>query len=268
MVSGPCRKLDFEVEFACFVGKGNKMGEPIGVDSAEDHIFGFVLMNDWSARDIQMYEATIMGPFNGKSFCTTVSPWVVPPEALDPFRVAPKKTPVSRADCCLSRKETRLTMYSARCPTILWRSQSCPLMTSRFELRLKVSIRSRGYGSELMVVANGQTYKVADCNTNNVIFSFAQMIAHHTRGGCPLRTGDLIATGTLSGPDRENAGCLLEQTRGGKDPYEMVAENSSTGNVLRTYLEDNDRITFTAQASGAAGNVGFGSCSGMVLPAP
>lgn len=95
LVSGACRKLDFEVEFACFIGQGNEFGHSIDVDSAENYIFGFVLMNDWSARDIQMYEATVMGPFNGKSFCTTVSPWVVPPEALEPFRVAPKETPVS-----------------------------------------------------------------------------------------------------------------------------------------------------------------------------
>jgi fumarylacetoacetase len=109
---------------------------------------------------------------------------------------------------------------------------------------------------------------VADCNTNNVIFSFAQMIAHHTRGGCPLRTGDLIATGTLSGPDRENAGCLLEQTRGGTDPYEMVSEDSAVDNVRRAYLEDNDIITFTAQATSTKGNVGFGSCSGKIWSAP
>lgn len=140
-------------------------------------------------------------------------------------------------------------------------------MISRFELRLKVGIRNRVLASELTTAANGQTYQIADCNTNNVIFSFAQMIAHHTRGGCPLRTGDLIATGTLSGPERENAGCFLEQTRGGTDPYEMVAKEPSTSNVLRAYLEDNDRVTFTAQASGAAGKVGFGSCSGTVLPA-
>jgi len=94
-VSGPSRRLDFEVEFAAFIGRGNELGNPINVDEAEDHIFGFVLMNDWSARDIQMYEATLMGPFNGKSFCTTVSPWVVPLEALEFCRVVPKETPVS-----------------------------------------------------------------------------------------------------------------------------------------------------------------------------
>jgi len=95
VVSGPSRKLDFEVEFAAFIGRGNDMGSSIDVTEAESHIFGFVLMNDWSARDIQMYEATIMGPFNGKNFCTTVSPWIVPLEALEPFRTSPQKTPVS-----------------------------------------------------------------------------------------------------------------------------------------------------------------------------
>lgn len=92
---GPSRRLDIEVEFAAFISRGNEMGKPIDVNEAEDHIFGFVLLNDWSARDIQFYEATIMGPFNGKGFCTTISPWVVPLEALEPFRVAPKETPVS-----------------------------------------------------------------------------------------------------------------------------------------------------------------------------
>lgn len=92
---GPSRRLDIEVEFAAFISRGNELGRPIDVDQAEDHIFGFVLLNDWSARDIQFYEATLMGPFNGKGFCTTISPWVVPLEALEPFRVAPLETPVS-----------------------------------------------------------------------------------------------------------------------------------------------------------------------------
>ncbi|KAK5221801.1 hypothetical protein LTR72_006056 [Exophiala xenobiotica] len=235
VVSGPCRKLDHEVEFACFIGRGNAMGSPIDVDAAEDCIFGFVLMNDWSARDIQMYEATLMGPFNGKSFCTTVSPWVVPPEALEPFRVAPKAMPRELPDYLVEKNQR-----------------------SVYDIPVRATLG-----------ANGQRYRIADCNTNNVIFSFAQMIAHHTRGGCPLRTGDLVATGTLSGPKRENAGCLLEQTLGGTDPYEMAAENSTESNVRRAYLEDNDTVEFTAQVTGpdGIGNVGFGVCSGKVLPA-
>ena len=152
------------------------------------------------------------------------------------------------------------------------------LTEKRKKSAYNISIRATLEGEEfprymcyakLRSIANSENYRVADCNTNNVIFSFAQMIAHHTRGGCPLRTGDLIATGTLSGPHLENAGCLLEQTRGGKEPYEMVAEESSKGSVRRTFCEDNDTIIFTAQAksSDELGNVGFGTCQGKVLPA-
>ncbi|KAK5737159.1 hypothetical protein LTR17_006942 [Elasticomyces elasticus] len=216
---GPSRKLDFEVEFACLIGEGNSMGEPIDVNSAEDHIFGFVLMNDWSARDIQMWEASLLGPLSGKSFCTTISPWVVPPEALEPFRVAPKKMPI------------------------------------------------KGPASGLTVAAGGQSHKIAVCNTNNVIFSFAQMIAQHTRNGCPLETGDLMGTGTLSGPERANAGCFLEQSRNGTEPYELLAEKHGADSVHRAFLEDNDEVIFTAQTLGSSDKVGFGSCSGIVLPA-
>ncbi|RVX70709.1 hypothetical protein B0A52_05359 [Exophiala mesophila] len=235
VVSGPCRKLDFEVEFAAFISRGNSFGAPINVDEAEDHIFGFVLLNDWSARDIQMYESTLMGPFNGKSFCTTISPWIVPPEALEPFRVAPKVTP------------RELPSY---------------LREKREKSAYNIPIRA-------ILGANSENYRIADCNTNNVIFSFAQMIAHHTCGGCPLQTGDLIGTGTLSGPSRAEAGCLLEQTLGGTSPYEMKAEDPSKGSVIRAFCEDNDTITFTAQAklTEGFGNVGFGACSGKVLPA-
>ncbi|KIX03497.1 fumarylacetoacetase [Rhinocladiella mackenziei CBS 650.93] len=171
---------------------------------------------------------------NGKNFCTTVSPWVVPPEALEPFRVAPKETPRQLAKY-LTQKETK----------------------SAYNIPIRATLQE----------VDSERYHVAQCNTNNVIFSFAQMIAHHTRGGCPLRTGDLIATGTLSGPTREEAGCLLEQTRGGTDPYDMVAENPRRGKLRRAFLEDGDTIEFTAQAKArdGLGNVGFGACQGKVL---
>ncbi|KAK5686535.1 hypothetical protein LTS10_002655 [Elasticomyces elasticus] len=226
-------KLDFEVEFACLIGEGNSMGEPIDVNSAEDHIFGFVLMNDWSARDIQMWEASLLGPLSGKSFCTTISPWVVSPEALEPFRVAPKKMPRALPEYLVEKKE--LSAYD-------------------------IPIRA-------MLEAGGHSHKIAVCNTNNVIFSFAQMIAQHTRNGCPLQTGDLMGTGTLSGPERANAGCFLEQSRNGTEPYELLAEKHGAGSVHRAFLEDNDGVVFTAQTLGSADKVGFGSCSGIVLPA-
>lgn len=268
LVSGPCRKLDFEVEFAAFISQGNSFGTPIDVDEAEDHIFGFVLMNDWSARDIQMYESTLMGPFNGKSFCTSVSPWVVPPEALEPFRVAPKETPVSQAVSQLIM--TNINPCQRELPDYLREKKE----KSAYNIPIRATLDGENplhasHDQLLTTTANSEKYRVADCNTNNVIFSFAQMIAHHTRGGCPLQTGDLIGTGTLSGPSRAEAGCLLEQTMGGKDPYEMKAEDSSKDSVVRTFCEDNDTIIFTAQAksSEGSGNVGFGACSGKVLPA-
>ena len=123
--------------------------------------------------------------------------------------------------------------------------------------------------AKLTSTANSVKYRLADCNTDNVIFSFAQMLAHHTRGGCPLRTGDLIGTGTLSGPNRENGGCLLEQTRGGKEPYELPAEDLSESSIHRTFMDDNDIITFNAHVSSSngLGGVGFGACQGKVLPA-
>ncbi|KAH8897752.1 Fumarylacetoacetase [Thozetella sp. PMI_491] len=227
---GPTRKLDFEAEFAAFIGRGNEMGTPVDVDEAEDHIFGFVLMNDWSARDIQMWEASLMGPLNGKNFATTVSPWVVPPEALEQFRVPAQKPLLPY----LTQKRTN----------------------SVYDIPIRVSLQ---VGSE--------RYRIAECNTKNVIFSFAQMIAHHTRGGCPLRTGDLIATGTLSGSTQGELGCLLELSRDGVSPHSLESESSPKRILARTYLEDGDTVEFRARVGGLDGEgaVGFGVCKGRVL---
>ncbi|TVY48704.1 Fumarylacetoacetase, partial [Lachnellula occidentalis] len=225
-VSGPCRKLDYEVELAAFIGRGNEMGDEIDVDDAEDHIFGFVLMNDWSARDFQFWESAPLGPFNGKNFCTTVSPWIVPLEALEPFRTAPK-APGRKLLPYLSQEKK----------------------VSAYDIPIRVSL---DVGTE--------TYHVAECNSKNVAWSFAQMIAHHTRGGCPLRSGDILATGTLSGPTRGELGCFMESTLGGTTPYEMEDKGSSKKKLSRRYIEDGDTITFTAQAQGkdGLGKVGFG----------
>ncbi|KAF2428300.1 fumarylacetoacetase [Tothia fuscella] len=235
-VSAPCRQLDFEVELALVVGQGSKMGSSIDVKEAEDHIFGVVLMNDWSARDIQLWESTVLGPFNGKNFCTTISPWIVPLEALEPFRTAPSK-PDRELLAYLTQKEVES-------------AYDIPIQVTTFEV-------------------NNEKYDAGKCNTNNVIFSLAQMLTHHTRGGCPLRPGDLIATGTLSGPTQSELGCLMEATRHGTESYEMQAMSSSKGKISRKYLENGDIIEFTAQARGkdGLGNVGFGKCSGKVLAA-
>ncbi|KAH8808016.1 hypothetical protein F5884DRAFT_857573 [Xylogone sp. PMI_703] len=232
--SGPCQKLDFEVEFACLIGQSNKMGDAIDVNNAEDHIFGVVLMNDWSARDIQFWESSLLGPFNGKNFCTTISPWVVPLDALEPFRTAPKLPDRELLPYLVQEKKE-----------------------SVYDIPVKVTLE-----------ANSEKYYVSTANTNNVIFSLAQMIAHHTRGGCPLRTGDLIATGTVSSEPLRERGCFLEMTQHGTVPYEIEAISSSK-NANRYYLEDGDIVEFTAQLKGpdGQGNVGFGACTGQVLAA-
>ncbi|KAH6710874.1 fumarylacetoacetase [Leptodontidium sp. MPI-SDFR-AT-0119] len=200
------QELDFEVEFAAFIGRGNEMGSPIDVN-----------------------KSTSQGPFNGKNFCTTISPWIVTLEALEPFRTTPLQ-------------------FGPRLPYLNQDERE-----SVYDIPVRVSLES---GSGI--------YSVTECNTKHVVFSFAQMLAHHTVGGCPMRPGDLIATGTLSGPNRRELGCLLEATQNGVDPYEMEAQSPGKQNISRTFLEDGDIIKFRAQAQGKNGlkRVGFGACRG------
>lgn len=263
----PSQKIDFEVEFGAFIAQGNAFSEPIEVHQAEDQIFGFVLLNDWSARDIQRWEAQPLGPFNGKSFCTTVSPWIVTPDALEPYKTEPVKTGTKTLPY-LSEK-SRETVYnipidaSIICTSFISVSFFPPCLLFHF--------------SDL--TAHGNRYHVSRCDTRNVIFSFAQMIAHHTAGGCPLRTGDLIATGTLSGPSQEELGSLLEATEDGTRPFEAHAVASAAETprrpIQRRYLEDGDEVEFRvsidalqgANNGGVSGRVGFGSCRGKILTA-
>ncbi|KIW93877.1 fumarylacetoacetase [Cladophialophora bantiana CBS 173.52] len=232
-VSGTSRNLDFEVEFGVVIGQPNQMGEAVPVDQAEGHIFGFVLLNDWSARDFQKWEPS--APFTCKNFGTSISPWIVPFEALEPFRVSPIKVDRPLPDY-LMQKETK----------------------SIFEVPIRAILE-----------VDHTRYAVAECNTKFMVFSFAQMIAHHTRGGCPLRPGDIMGTGTMSGPTKAEEGCFLELSRYGEQPYEMSAEGSSGERIRRTYLEDGDIVEFAAQirTKDGLGNVGFGICRGEVLPA-
>ncbi|OQV00213.1 hypothetical protein CLAIMM_05741 [Cladophialophora immunda] len=233
-VSGPSQNLDFEVEFGMVIGRPSQMGKAVPVDQAEEHIFGFVLLNDWSARDFQKWEPS--APFTCKNFATSISPWIVPFEALQPFRVSPINVDRPLPDY-LRQNETR----------------------SIFEVPIRATLEV------------GKTrYAMAECNTKFMIYSFAQMIAHHTRGGCPLRPGDIMATGTMSGPTKSEEGCFLELSRYGTQPYEMWAEGSSSGeSIRRAYLEDGDMVEFSAQigTNDGPGNVGFGICCGEVLPA-
>jgi fumarylacetoacetase len=225
---GPCRKLDFELEMAFIVGRGNELGTPIPIAEAEDHIFGLVLMNDWSARDLQQWEYVPLGPFNAKSFGTTISPWVVTLDALEPFRTAgPAQEPA-------------------------------PLPYLRHEGK-------HGFDVHLEVALLPETAPAATtlCRTNfkAMYWSMAQQLAHHTVSGCNTRIGDLMASGTISGPTPDSFGSLLELTWNGQKKLEL------SGGATRAFIEDGDEIAMTGWCEGKGYRVGFGAAAGKVLPA-
>lgn len=229
-VLAPCRRLDMELELAAFVCRANDMGEPVAVDDAAQHLFGLVLMNDWSARDVQAWEAVPLGPFNAKNFGTSVSAWVVLMEALEPFRAA------------------RLESDVAVLPYLAEREAK-----SVYDIRLQVDLTTEA----------GGTTTITRGTARDLLFSFPQMIAHHTVSGCPLSVGDLLGSGTISGTDPGSCGSLLEQTQGGKRRIEL------SGGESRLFLEDGDRVTMTGVCGDdEEGLVGFGECTGHILPAP
>ncbi len=227
-VFGPSKAVDFELEVGVFVGEGNPLGRPIPIGRAEDSLFGLVLVNDWSARDIQRWEYVPLGPFLAKNFGTSISPWVVPFAALEPFRrPGPKQDPVPL-------------------PYLQPRGDGA------FDLRLEVTLQTAEMREPLKICAN---------NLRDLYWSFAQQVAHHTVNGCNLRTGDLIATGTISGSAVDARGSLLERTLGGKQPIALP------GGQTRGYLDDGDRVTMTGWCQGDGYRVGFGEVTGRVLPA-
>jgi fumarylacetoacetase len=227
-VFGPSRQLDFELEVGWLIGTGNEQGLPISIEEAEDHIFGLVLVNDWSARDIQSWEYQPLGPFLSKNFATSISPWVVPLEALEPFRVpAPKQEP----------------------QPLPYLRQSRP---GSFNIELKVYLQGE---------AMERPDRISASNFNYLYWTMAQQITHHTVGGCNLRPGDLLASGTISGPVKESRGSMLELTWRGTDPLQM-------GNgEERVWLEDGDCLTMIGWCQGDGYRVGFGEVTGQVLPA-
>ncbi|RJE89270.1 fumarylacetoacetase [Paracoccus onubensis] len=224
-VNGPewaaCRRLDLELELGAIVGADSPMGQRVSVEEAEGMIFGYVLLNDWSARDIQAWEYQPLGPFQAKALGTTISPWIVTQAALEPFRCegAARDNPLLPY-----LHESRPGFYDL---AIGWRM-------------------------------NGQ--KVAQTNYNVMYYSSAQQLAHHTSSGCPMRVGDLLGSGTISGPAPEQTGALLEMTQGGKNPVTVNGEP-------RSFIEDGDEIDLFAHAEGDGYRIGFGPCSGRVLPA-
>nr|POE47491.1 fumarylacetoacetase [Quercus suber] len=221
---GPSRKLDIELELGCFVCKPSALGEPVPIKDAPEHLFGMVLMNDWSARDIQAWEYVPLGPFNAKNFGTTISPWVVLMDALEPFAVAGLTT------------DTKLLPYLEH------------NRLSHFPIRLSASITT----------ASGQTTQLTSTSAENLLFSFPQMLTHHTVGGCPFNTGDLLGSGTISGDADNEKGCLLEMTKNGAVEIEL------NDGERRTFLQDGDVITITGICGDDGALVGFGECMGRI----
>jgi fumarylacetoacetase len=236
-VFGPARSLDYELEVGIFVGAGNVLGESIPVAQAERQIFGLCLVNDWSARDIQSWEYQPLGPFLAKNFATTISPWVVSMEALAPYRVAAAERPAGD-------------------PAPLPYLSSPSLQLAGLDLTLEVYLQSakmRDAGAAPIEMSRG--------NLRGLYWTLAQLIAHHTSNGCNLRPGDLLATGTISGPDDGSEGCLLEKTHS-TEPIRLPSGEA------RTFLEDGDQVTFRAYAhKQGLPKIGFGECTGTIVGA-
>jgi len=228
-IFGPSRRLDIELEMGAVVGLPNDWGEPVTVAEADEMIFGYVLLNDWSARDIQGWEYQPLGPFQGKAFATSISPWVVTKAALEPFRVA---TPA---------REKELLPYL---------NEPGPML---YDIALEVAMRPDGAD---------RASTISRTNYKTMYYSAAQQLAHHAIGGCKMNTGDLLGSGTISGPEKHQFGSLLELTWGGKEPLTL-----ETGEERR-FIEDGDTLTLTGWAQVDGHRIGFGDCTGRILPAP
>eukprot|EP00041_Stephanoeca_diplocostata_P023493 m.578493 g.578493 ORF g.578493 m.578493 type:complete len:419 (-) comp22306_c1_seq16:2102-3358(-) len=226
-VFGPCKLLDFEVEMGFVVGTGNELGSPMTIDKAGDNIFGMCLLNDWSARDIQKWEYVPLGPFLAKNFASTVSPWVVTMEALESFTVPnhpqdPAPLPYLKHDDAYN-----------------------------FDINLGCTI----------VPHDGSAKQVCATNFKHMYWTMKQQLVHHTISGCNVRTGDLMGSGTISGPTEDSYGSLLELCWKGTKPIDM-------GNgVVRKFLQDGDEVIMTGHCQGDGFRVGFGQCTGKILPA-
>ena len=225
---GPTRRLDFELEMGAVVGVPSRMGHPVTVAEADDMIFGFVLLNDWSARDIQAWEYQPLGPFQAKAFATKISPWLVTKAALEPFR------------CATPAREKELLPYL---------HEPGPM---NYEIALGVTMQARGGGPTM----------IARTNARELYYSFAQQLAHHAISGCKMNPGDLLGSGTISGPDKDSFGSLLELTWGGKEPLTL------NGGATRRFIEDGDTLILHGHADGDGYRIGFGDCAGTILPAP
>lgn len=227
-VFGQSRLLDFELEMGFFIGPGNELGAPIPIDSAPEHIFGFVLVNDWSARDIQKWEYVPLGPFLGKNFATSISPWVVTLEALEPFRIP----------------------GPPQHPEVLPYLQSADHWS--YDVHLEVRIRSSRMADP---------HTISRSNFRYMYWNVCQQLAHHASNGCNLQPGDLLASGTISGPTPDSYGSMLELTWRGQNPIPLPDGSE------RKFIADGDEVVMTGWAQGAGYRIGFGEVTGTVLPA-
>ncbi len=233
----PSRRLDYELELAVFIGQGNAAGESIPIGGAERHIFGVCLLNDWSARDLQSWEYQPLGPFLGKNFASTISPWIVTLEALEPFRVPWRRD-------------------AADVAPLAYLDDPAVRARGAIDIQLEVWIETAA-----MRAAAQPAVRLSCTSFRHAYWTLAQMVAHHTVNGCNLRPGDLLGTGTQSGPEPREAGSLLELSGGGRQP--VVLPNGEQ----RRFLEDGDAIVlrgFCARAGTA--RIGLGEARGLVLP--
>ena len=239
-VFGPSRLLDYECEVGVFVGPGTMLGEPLPMRAAAEHIFGFCLVNDWSARDLQSWEYQPLGPFLSKSFATTVSPWVVTADALAPFRIPALTRPAGDPE-----------------PLEYLRDDD-DRARGGVDVSLEVWLRTRA-----MRERGGAPTRLSRARFADMYWTPAQMLVHHASNGCNLRPGDLLASGTVSGPEHSARGCMLELTRRGAEP--LTLPDGET----RSFLEDGDEVQMRGECVRAGyARIGFGECRGMILPAP
>jgi fumarylacetoacetase len=234
---GPSQKLDYEIELAVWIGPGNELGEPIPIARAADHVFGLGLVNDWSARDVQVWESQPLGPFLGKSFGSTVSPWVITAEALAPFRVAQPARPAG---------DPRSLPY-------LW--DDADQRSGAFDIAPEALVTTEGMRAKGLA-----PHRMSASNTTDLYWTIAQLVAHHTCGGCNLAAGDLFGTGTISGPTQEGYGSLMELSNDGQRTISLASGET------RTFVENGDEVIFRAHCrkSGFV-PIGFGECRARIV---
>ena len=239
-ILGPSRMLDYEAELGFLVGPGNPLGEPVGISDAEDRLFGICLLNDWSGRDIQKWEYRPLGPFLAKSFATSLSPWVVTFEALEPYRLRACRRPLDDP------------------PPLPYLDHGSQVERAGLDVNIEVFLSTTRMRDQ-----NIAPVRLSQGHVRDLYWTPGQMVTHHTSNGCNLLPGDLLGSGTISGPAEDNVGCLLERTRGGSEPITLP------GGETRRFLADGDEVTLKGhcKAEGFV-RIGLGECRGRILPAP